>query len=166
MPVETKIIKIVFVVFRFLSCRMCFVGENHVRNSGETSVEQTREIFEKNKCWEKFDKTFFSVFNNLVLKMVRFLVVVFILTICQIDFVFGDLDSLLALSDESNESGELVDFAPVRLVDVSKPVHHLKIDHCTLCSSFKKNAILIARAVMDESPMENFNVTFGMKNGE
>lgn len=158
MPVETKIIKIVFVVL--YSCRMCIVGGNPCE---KLQLSKQEKFSRKTSAGSSIK--LFSVVNNLDLKMVRFVIIV-ILTLCAIDFAFGDLDSLLALSDESNESSELVDFTPVRVVDASKPVHHLKIDHCTLCSSFKKNAILIARAVMDESPNENFNVTFGMKNGE
>lgn len=78
----------------------------------------------------------------------------------------GDLASLLALSDESDQSIEQTEFTPVRIVDPSKPVHHLRIDHCTLCGSFKKNAISICKAVFDENPTDNLNATFEMKNGE
>lgn len=95
--------------------------------------------------------------------MGRLLIILISSLICHIS---ADLDTLLALSDESDESSEPLGFTPLRIVDASKPVHQIKIVHCTLCSSFRKNAILICKAVFDENPGENFNATFAMKNGK
>lgn len=104
-----------------------------------------------------------SVHNLIEMEIDRFCI---ILIICIIGSVSSDLDSLLALSDESSESSEPIDFTPVRIVDSSKPIHILRIDHCTLCGSFYKNAILISKAVFDENPNKNFKVEFGMKKGK
>lgn len=95
----------------------------------------------------------------------RYLTIIFLV-------VFGlvqcDLNSLLATLDESSSSSEEVEaLTPLPpILNKTRSVHNLKFVHCTFCSRYAKNAIIIAQAIIKENPEGYFNVSFEAKKGK